>query len=371
MLYLVFEHGTAVSPLTWNNYADALLDYFNWLKANGLSWDDEPRLTKHGKEISNLALYQKWSEKEYRKPDGYHLSPSTINQRVGRIQYFYQWAKDIAKLIDWLPFVIVLKPKPQRHPDAFAHTHGKQYVQSSTLKLPQKKQLPKLLSLDQCRELISAPMSRTLKTMMKLMLGTGIRNEECRTFPRKYVFDPYRLDKQKRIRITLDPRDMALKGGKSRHIYVSWQLMATLYEYTQFGEGVERSKKYREQFGVESPLLFLNEQGRPWSENGLTYACRKLWAGYEKNGYVYPPTVGFRVTPHQLRHTFATMELYYEREKKGVGHALAWVRDRLGHSSIQTTTIYVNCLDLMEDQELNQYQEELDRMIRDEAANGA
>ena len=366
MLYLVFEQGSAESPLTWRSYADALLDYFCWLNANGLKWDDKPRMTKHGKEISNLALYQRWSAHDHRKPDGYNLANSTINNRVARIQFFYKWAKEYARLINFLPYVEVMKQKPYRHPDAFAHTHGKQYALSSNLKLPEKKQLPPVLSLEQCRELLACSISKTLKLMMKMMLGTGLRNEECRTFPRKYVFDPSGLDKSKRICISLDPRSMKLKGNKARDIYLSWQRMAALYEYTKYGEGVKRAHRYHDQFGVAPPLLFLQEQGQPWSENGLTNGFRKLWHGHERRGYKYPPVLSFKVTPHMLRHTYATMELYSERQKRGVGHALAWVRDRLGHSSIQTTTIYVHCLDLMEDQELNEWNQQLDRMMDDD-----
>lgn len=375
MLHLVFDQGAIESLHTLNSYADALLDYFSWLGFNKLYWDDKPRLTQAGKEISNLALYQRWSEKDYRKPNGYPLSPATINLRTSRVQAFYRWAKDLAGLIDWLPYTSVLKPRPQRHPDVFAHMHSKQYVESSALKLKVHKKLPKLLTIDECRELLAAPMSKTLKTMTRLMLGTGLRNVECRTFPRKYVFDPSRLNKHKRIRVRLDARDMNLKNNKERVIYLSWQLMAHLYEYSQFGEGVERATKYKRQFGEFPPMLFLSEQGKPWSEKGLNGAYRKLWAGYERYGKTYPPSISFRTTPHMLRHTFATHELYHEQNisqdgrKMGTGHALSWVRDRLGHSSVQTTTIYVHCLDIMNDCELNEYQQELDCMLMGKSKN--
>jgi integrase len=206
-------------------------------------------------------------------------------------------------------------------------------------------------------------MNSTFKTMTRLMLSTGLRNEECRTFPRKYVMDPNKLDKQKPVKLTLNPRDMLIKGNKPRDIYLSWMMMNRLYQYTRFGEGPERADKYKKQFGVAPPLLFLSEQGQAWSENALTYAFRKLWAGYEKNGYIYPPVISFHVTPHMLRHTYATWTLYSMRKKNGIGHALAYVRDRLGHSSIQTTSIYVHCLDLMDEPELDDYQQDLDRMI--------
>ncbi len=374
MIYLVLQKGTAHSPNTWQNHSDALYDYFSFLDINKLKWNDEPLFTDNGKEPSNLALYQKWCDDTYRKDNGLKLRHSTINVRISCIESFYRWARDIARLIDWLPFVPVLKLRSTGNSDAFAHTHGQVFVESSELRLPTIKDPPKVLSLEQCRELSRAPMSRTLQTATWLMLCTGLRNMECRTFPRKYIFDPSGLNRISSIRLDLNPEDMLLKNNKPRTVYVTWQLMHTLYEYTMFGEGVIRSKLFEERNGYSPTLLFLNNDGNPYSNKGLNNGYRDLWKGYEKNGKYYPPVISFHLNPHKLRHTFATMELYYESEKldlngrkKGLGHALAWVRDRLGHSSIKTTSIYVHCLDQLDNHELNEYQYELNRMMAGDA----
>jgi integrase len=71
----------------------------------------------------------------------------------------------------------------------------------------------------------------------------------------------------------------------------------------------------------------------------------------------------FRVTPHMLRHTFATFELYGESQNRNLGYALAWVRDRLGHASIWTTTAYVHCLDMLGEKHLNRYEQEIDELL--------
>ena len=131
-----------------------------------------------------------------------------------------------------------------------------------------------------------------------------------------------------------------------------------LFDYLNFGEGVERAKLFQKNFKEKTARTFLNVDGEYWSEKGLNNAYRKLWVREEK-----PPILSFRVTPHMLRHTFATFELYSESKRTNIGNALAWVRDRLGHRSIATTTVYVHCLDLMEESELNIYQKELDDMM--------
>lgn len=215
-------------------------------------------------------------------------------------------------------------------------------------------------------------MSKTIELATSLMLTTGIRNEEARTFPRKYVFDPRgsRFDQRKRIPIFLNPSDMSLKGKKARTVYVTWQLMLEMYKYLHIGEGAERANIYLERQGYVPPILFLNNSGNPFAEKGLNDAYRKLSHGYSKNGKHFPPALNFRVTPHMLRHTFATLELYAESEtldkqgrKRGMGYALAWVRDRLGHNSVQSTTIYVHCLQLLETPELNEYQQVIDKIL--------
>jgi integrase len=371
LMYLKLERGRVHSPKTIESYGNSLYDYFSFLEAQGLTWKEPPRRTDCGKEVSNLSLYQRWCHETYRKNDGEKLCHSTINTRVGHIETFYRWARDKG-LIHWLPFVFVQKTIPRReHPDAMAHTHaGIRFVESSENRLPIKKEPLKVLTLDECWQLRTAPMSETLRIATWLMLCTGIRNEECRTFPRNYIFDPAELNRNKRIRIYLDTREMKTKGDKGRYVFVSWELMNTLYQYIKFGEGVIRTCLYEEKHGHAPSYLFLNDRGEPYSEKGLNNAYRKLSKGYEKRREFIPPALPFAVHPHKLRHTFATMELYYEAEKldkhgnrKGLGHALKWVQKRLGHSSLQSVSIYVHCLEQLDNSELNDYQQELDRMM--------
>lgn len=379
LLYLKLEHGKVHSPKTIKSYSDSLYDYFSFLEAQGLEWDEPPRWTDFGKEVSNLSLYQRWCHETYHKDNGDNLRHSTINTRIGHSESFYRWAKERAKLIDWLPFVTILKQAPvQDHPDVLAHTHaGIRLVELSENRLPVKKEPLKVLTLEECWNLRAAPMSITLQNATWLMLGSGIRNEECRTFPRKYIFDPANFDRNKRIRIYLDAREMKTKGDKSRYVFVSWALMDALHHYVKFGEGVVRARLYEKIYGFPPQFLFLNERGNPFSEKGFNNAFRKLYKGYERRGKFIPPVLSFQVHPHKLRHTFATMELYYESEKldkygkkKGLGHALKWVQKRLGHSSLQSVSIYIHCLEQLEGTELNEYQQELDRMML-EGANAA
>ncbi|VVE46092.1 Tyrosine recombinase XerC [Pandoraea iniqua] len=360
LLWIALENSSTRSPMTWKSQAESLCDFFSWLRANQLAWDAKPQKGRQGEEISTPAIYRNWSlELSDPRTGRRQLQASTVRKRLTHIMAFYKWAARRGR-IDFVPWETrdyVLAP--QIHPDMYRHTHVGRVVERDNLRPTVRKKLIPLLTVTQCRALLNACTTETLQLMTRLMLQTGLRNAECRTFPKMYVFDPSPALRNRRIPINLDPLDMELKNGKARRIYVSWHLMKDMFDYLNFGEGASRSRTFFNITGEFSSVLFLNHGGTRWSEKGLNNAYRKLWAPRT----LPPPRLEFRVTPHMLRHTFATCELFAESQRVNLGHALAWVRDRLGHSSISTTTHYVHCLDLFGETDLNEYQREIDGIL--------
>ncbi|MCC0243592.1 site-specific integrase, partial [Pseudomonas aeruginosa] len=91
--HTLVESGEALSALTWEAYGRRLFDYFAFLEANGLAWNEESQADG----LSVLSRYRDWSSGEL------ELDPSTLNKRLNLIVRFYQWAKQ-RDLIAALPF---------------------------------------------------------------------------------------------------------------------------------------------------------------------------------------------------------------------------------------------------------------------------
>ncbi len=110
-----------------------------------------------------------------------------------------------------------------------------------------------------------------------------------------------------------------VKGGKERIVPIGRAARAALEAYLTR----ERPRLLR---GRPSPFVFLGTRGRPLTRQAVWKLVRRcaLAAG-----------VGERVSPHTLRHTFATHLL-------DGGADLRIVQTLLGHADISTTQIYTH-----------------------------
>ena len=84
--------------------------------------------------------------------------------------------------------------------------------------------------------------------------------------------------------------------------------------------------RYAAEQGIESGMLFVTRTGRPVNRTNIWRAMKSLCAEAQ-----VPPE---KVFPHNLRHLFA--RTFYQLEKD-----IAKLADLLGHSSIQTTRLYI------------------------------
>ena len=62
IVYLTIQDARVQSHRTINNYASALYDYFSFIEANQLSWDEPYLNDAENFSVSVLALYRNWSQ---------------------------------------------------------------------------------------------------------------------------------------------------------------------------------------------------------------------------------------------------------------------------------------------------------------------
>jgi integrase len=74
--------------------------------------------------------------------------------------------------------------------------------------------------------------------------------------------------------------------------------------------------------------------------------------------------VGFPVRAHMLRHTYGTYTLAALRKSpEFAGEPLLYVRDRMGHSDVQTTAIYLHLINQLEAQIVLAHEDEIDLLF--------
>jgi len=183
---------------------------------------------------------------------------------------------------------------------------------TATLDSPQvRKRLPKTISREDVERLLAEPAkSQTAKArrdraFLELLYATGMRVTEL-------------------VSLNLDDVNLASgnvrcvsKGHKERIIPIHDRAVQALEEYLQKG----RSQLLKD---LDEKALFLNHRGQRLTRQGLWLIIK---------GYVRAVGLDQDVTPHTLRHSFATHLL-------DEGADLRHVQELLGHANISTTQVY-------------------------------
>ncbi|MDL5039293.1 site-specific integrase [Comamonas sp. Y6] len=344
---LLATTGRISSKKSWENYGRAVYDFFAFALSNGYDWRAPPEF---GLPCAIVA-WRDWSRGTLK------LQASTINHRLRIVVRFYEWTIK-EKLIGQLPFDYVTI-QTHRPPSFLEHVNATGGImRTPQVLLQEKQQNIRFLTKEQivvCHEALS---NVTHRLMFEIMVRTGLRQIECRTFPDAagYVFDPSRrkdLPPGQKISLRLDPKDMEIKNSKPRNIDMPFDLMEKLWVYSvRRRQG--RANANRK--GEEHSPLFLTEAGVPYPKDAITAIMRAL-----------AKRVGFPVTAHMLRHTYATYLLWSLRKSKTFeGEPLLYVRDRLGHSDVSTTMIYLHLINALEGQLVSAHEDEVDRLFMPE-----
>jgi integrase/recombinase XerD len=191
--------------------------------------------------------------------------------------------------------------------------------------------LPKYLSEEEVEKLLDtaageqSPEGRRDRTMLELLYATGVRVSEL---------------------VSLDVQDVNLlegyirctgKGSRERIAYMYPRAIKVLSEYcndarpmllgpTKSNSRSNSSRPEETKGGVEVKALFVNHR-----KDRLT----RQWVWTVLKNYAKKAGLDKPITPHVLRHSFATHML------RG-GASLRHVQELLGHSSITTTQVYTH-----------------------------
>ncbi|HBT47384.1 MAG TPA: site-specific tyrosine recombinase XerD [Peptococcaceae bacterium] len=184
---------------------------------------------------------------------------------------------------------------------------------TATMESPrQARKLPRVLTVQEVEMLLNQPRTKTPaglrdKAMLELLYASGLRVSEL-------------------VSLNVDQVDLQEgyvrctgKGSRERVVPIGPVACFYLKAYLEQGRG--RLLK-----GRKETALFVNQQGKRLSRQG----CWKIIKAYARAA-----GLPLNITPHTLRHSFATHLLEN-------GADLRSVQELLGHADISTTQIYTH-----------------------------
>lgn len=271
--YLEVERG--FSNHTLSAYHTDLVQFHAFLKERGRfrSWNSVRR-----EDIDAFVAYMK--ERKY--------TSSTITRRVSAIRSFFGY--------------LLRRERIKKDP-------------TEEVELPKvARRLPRVLSADEMDELLEmpgrsdTPIALRDRAMLELAYATGMRVSE--------------LVSLKLSSLNLEAGYVRCIGKRNqeRVLPLSATAVQALREYLELGRPhLARS--------AQQESLFLNRRGREMTRQGFWLMLKK-----------YAEEMGlYDVTPHTLRHTFATHALRRQADLRSV-------QELLGHRSVATTQIYTHLI---------------------------
>ncbi|MBP5683670.1 MAG: site-specific tyrosine recombinase XerD [Bacilli bacterium] len=172
--------------------------------------------------------------------------------------------------------------------------------------------LPDVLSVDEVDNLlnieIKSPYDVRTKAMLEIMYSSGLRVSELVNLELSDI-DIYN-----------DTILVNGKGSKERIVPIGDLAKKYLHDYLEVRNNLIKRKNGNPE------KLFLNNHGKPITRNGFNFLL---------NNILKEKGIKKKVTPHTLRHSFATHML-------DNGADLRTIQELLGHSDIVTTRIYTH-----------------------------
>lgn len=272
--YLLKERNA--SPHTHKNYLADLRHFFTSF------FEKEPAIPRQGTKILQLITPEVVRAYVGTLLDKHH--PASVARKLASLRSFFQfWIRQGA-----------MTANPAK--------------EVATPKIP--KRVPRFLSVDEAFQLLDMPKGTDMlslrdKAVMELIYSSGLRVSEL------VALNLQDLDGAgNKVRVMG-------KGSKERIIPVTPKAMTAIGNYGERRADAAKS---------EEPALFVNRRGGRLTSRSVERMIRK---------YLTDAALNKHVTPHVLRHTFATHLLNQGADLRGI-------QELLGHASLSTTQKYTH-----------------------------
>jgi integrase len=297
------EHGRGC-------YAHDLRAFWTFLADHGLSWDQVG--------VMELAEFAAWARRPAENvvvlaDEAARLSPRTVNRMLSGVVGFYEFQ---GRRGSTLARDLVVRTRSGRGGyKPFLHGIARSRPRGRAVRLPEQRALPRTLALEQVAAVIDAQERLRDRFLFALLASTGMRVGQALGLRHEDV-----VAWERRIAIRVREgahRRARSKGGAEGGVPVAPELMRLWSDYMH--------EEYRD---LDCDFVFVNlwggQVGRP-----LTYSNVDRIVGRTQR------RVGFEFTPHQFRHTYATLAW-----RDGVG--LEVIGALLTHRSPSSALIYTH-----------------------------
>jgi len=331
LLELATIPGRSHAVETVRTYAEHLHDWFDSIEQSGLDWQTIGEAT--------IAAYRNRMLENPSPHTGRPYARSTVNDRIHTVCRFYTWARDRG-WIEELPFHFVdVRVFAKRRQSFLGHLHtGPSIVPANALTVSEHERLPRPLRVDQLR-LLFAQLEMPYRLIAEWALVTGMRRKELCGLSVFQIPETAHLDADHSpligVALTIT------KGDRPRTAYPPIRLIDCTHRYIDEIRTPQIRALRRRHASYRPPdALFLNSQGAAITRERLSAVFNEAFRAAGLTGSV-----------HWLRHTFAmTMLVRLQRQALLTPdiNPLKTVQVLLGHSSIQSTAIYLRCVELNE-----------------------
>lgn len=270
--YLMIEKNS--SPYTIEHYEKDINDFISFLKQQAIE----------GFAAVSYVLVRHYlvslHEKKYAR--------NTVARKISSMRSFYRFLNR-EKIVEHNPFAMASLPKKAKMLPQFLY----------------EKELEKLFNVSD----LSTPIGQRNQAILELLYGTGIRVSECCKL------------QLKDLDLFVEAVLVKGKGRKERYVPLGSFAIEALERYITNGRKMLLAKTEN-----KSDSLFLNYKGEPLSARSVRNILNKI---------IEESSLTIHISPHVLRHTFATHML-------NEGADLRAVQELLGHSQLSSTQVYTH-----------------------------